>query len=121
MSAERTEEVTMATLAIALPCLPDGAKAAKELAAELGDSRRDEFEGFHRRVGLSKEQWFLQQTPQGEVIVLVLEGDPAGAMGKFSASNEPFDVWLRDRVKRIHGVDFGQPLPAAPPELVFEG
>ena len=52
---------------------------------------------------------------------LVLEGDPMQAMGVLATSQEPFDVWFRETAKVVHGVDFAQPLPAPPPELVFEG
>jgi hypothetical protein len=91
------------------------------MAEECRGSRRAEFEDFHRRVGLSKESWYLQQSPQGELFVLVIEGDPLGAVQKLGASNESFDVWFRERAKEVHGVDFSQPLPGPPPEQVFEG
>lgn len=111
----------MATLAISLPCLPGGAARLRDAASELNGRRRAEFEDFHRRAGLTCERWFIQQTPQGEVVNLVLEGDPLHAISVLAASNEPFDVWFREQVKSAHGVDFSQPLPAPPPELVFEG
>jgi hypothetical protein len=108
-------------MAVALPCLPGGGQKLRELARECSGPRRAEFEDFHRRVGLVGERWFLQQTPQGELAVIALEGDPGGALQKLAASDQPFDVWFRERVKEVHGVDFGQPLPGPPPELVFEG
>ncbi len=43
------------------------------------------------------------------------------AMQHLAASNEPFELWFRERVKGVHGVDFAQPLPGPPPEVVFEG
>ena len=110
----------MATLALALPCLPGGADQARKLAAACRD-RRAEFTDFHHRVGLSAERWYLQDTPQGTLILLVLEGDPQGAVGKLAASDHPFDRWFREQVRAIHGVDFSQPLPGPLPEQVFEG
>lgn len=111
----------MGALALALPCLPGGAIKARALADECHGPRQAEFEEFHRRVGLTGERWYLQQTPQGELIVLVLEGDPPGAIGKLSASNHPFDRWFKEQVREIHGVDFNQPLPGPPPEQIFAG
>ncbi|HEX6489504.1 MAG TPA: hypothetical protein VF137_11630 [Candidatus Dormibacteraeota bacterium] len=108
-------------MAIALPCLPGGASRLREIAGELSGSRREEFADFHRRVGLSGEKWFLQQTPQGELLVLTLDGDPLGAMQKLGMSDHPFDVWFRDAVKEVHGVDFTQPMQGPPPEQVFAG
>jgi len=111
----------MGHLAIALPCLPGGGQKLRELAAICGGSRRAEFEDFHSRVGLTGERWFIQQTPQGELCLITLEGDPGGAIGKLGASDHPFDVWFRNSVKEVHGVDFSQPMPGPPPDLVFEG
>lgn len=111
----------MANLALALPCLPGGGDRLRRLAEECSGPRRDEFADFHERVGLSSERWYLQQTPQGELFVLYLEGDPAGAIGKLAVSDHPFDVWFREQAKEIHGVDFGRPLPGPTPETVFDG
>jgi hypothetical protein len=55
----------MATLALALPCLPGGSDKLRSLAEACRGERRPEFEDFYRRVGLSAEHWFLQQTPEG--------------------------------------------------------
>src|SRR5690349_9897760 len=110
----------MATLALALPCLPGGADKARQFAAACRD-RRQEFEEFHRRVGLTAERWYLQQKPQGTLLVLVLEGDPQGAVAKLASSSDQFDRWFKEQAREIHGVDFGQPLPGPPPEQVFEG
>lgn len=111
----------MPNLALALPCLPGGADKLRQLAEACRGPRRDEFNDFHQRVGLDRESWYLQQTPQGELFVLYLEGDPVGAIGKLAVSDHPFDVWFREQAKQIHGVDFSQPLPGPPPEMVFEG
>ena len=111
----------MASLAIALPCLPGGAEKLRSLAQECRGARRQEFQDFHRRVGLTGETWYLESTPQGELFILTLEGDPMGAVAKLAASSEPFDVWFKDCAKDIHGVDFNQPLPGPPPEIVFQG
>ena len=111
----------MQNLALALPCLPGGADKLRRLAAECRGPRHEEFADFHQRVGLDVERWYLQQTPQGELAIVYLEGDPAGAMGKLAVSDHPFDIWFRDQAKAVHGVDFAQPLPGPPPEAVFEG
>ena len=110
----------MAYLAIALPCVPGGADKLRALADECAGPRQAEFEEFHRRVGLSEERWFVQQTPQGDLCIITLEGDPAGAMAKLGASQHPFDVWFREAVKGVHGVDFAAPMPGPPPVQVFE-
>jgi hypothetical protein len=111
----------MTTLSLALPVLPGGADKLRDLAAACRGERQPEFEDFHRRVGLTAEQWFLQPTPQGDLFILTLEGDPLGAVAKLAASAHPFDRRFKERAREVHGVDFNQPLPGPPPEQVFEG
>ena len=111
----------MAQLAIAIPTIPGGGDALRRLAEECSGPRKDEFQDFHERVGLEREAWYLQQTPQGELFILVLEGDPLGALGTLAASDHEFDQWFLDRAKEVHGMDLRQPLPGPPPEQVFEG
>lgn len=110
----------MATMAIALPCLPGGADELRSIARDISGPRRTEFEQFHRRAGLSGERWFLQQTPQGELCIVVLEGDPMHALQHLATSGEPFERWFREGIKRVHGVDFTEPLPGPAPEMVLE-
>ena len=110
----------MPSLAIALPCVSGGGDRLRQLAAECRGPRRAEFEDFHRRAGLTAERWYLQQTPQGELCIITLEGDPNGALARLAASQHPFDIWFREAVKGVHGVDFAQPLPGPSPELVFD-
>jgi hypothetical protein len=111
----------MGSMAIAIPCLPGGGEKLRILAKECAGPRRQEFADFHARVGLTSEQWFLQQTPQGEMLILVLEGDPVGALAALAESKDEFDTWFLERVKEVHGVDLRQPLPGPAPEMVFEG
>ena len=75
----------MAQLALALPVLPGGGDKLRALADECRGPRRAEFEDFHRRTGLTHEAWFLQQSPQGELFILTLEGDSMGAIQKLAA------------------------------------
>jgi hypothetical protein len=91
------------------------------LAEQCSGPRRAEFEDFHRRVGLTSEAWYLQQSPQGDVFILTLEGDPPGAVRTLAGSDHPFDQWFKEQSREVHGVDFNQPLPGPPPEQVFQG
>jgi hypothetical protein len=111
----------MARLAFALPCVPGGGDKLRELAKQCRGPRRAEFEDFHRRVGLTSEAWYLQQSAQGEVFILILEGDVMGSLEKAADSEHPFDKWFKEQARQVHGVDFNQKLPTTPPEEIFEG
>src|SRR5437879_9758008 len=97
-----------------MPVPPQFREKGDEFVAEV-DSRRDEFIASRKRIGITRERGWLQQTPQGDVFVLVLEGDdPVKANELFAASKEPFDVWFKERVGPLAGADFGQPIPVRP-------
>ena len=46
--------------------------------------------------------------------VVLLEGEDIGAaMGAFATSQEPFDVWFRDVLMDVHGIDLAGDAPGA--------
>jgi hypothetical protein len=74
--------------------------------------RRDEFEAALRDAGLRRQMVWHQQTPDGTVAVVYLEGDDAAAgMQQFSSSDAPFNTWFRDQMKEVHGVDISAGAP----------
>jgi hypothetical protein len=53
----------------ALPILPGKTGAARAFLQELGGRRIQELAACGRRVGVVKETWAIQQTPQGDLFV----------------------------------------------------
>jgi hypothetical protein len=112
--------MAMAVFMGAFPVLSGKEDEARKLAQETLD-RRDEFEASERRVGITKEEWALQQTPMGSMVVVRFEADDvAGAFADLAQSNEAFDVWFKQRVKEVSGVDLGEPMPGPLPEIIFD-
>lgn len=104
----------MASLAFTFPMLPGGSEILRQAAQEVQESRRNEYSQFKQRMKLTTEEWYIQPTPQGELIIVYLEGDDfAHTFQTLAASQEPFDVWFKEKAKKVHGVDFNQP-PAGP-------
>jgi len=110
----------MPAFCIALPVLPGKAEALREFGKTVDNPRRQEFEASERRLGIPKEAWFLQSTPQGDLALIYLEArEPEKSLGEFMASQDRFDRWFKDEVKEITGVDLNQP-PAGPlPEQII--
>jgi hypothetical protein len=87
---------------------------------ELDGPLKGEFDVSERRIGISKELWYLAKLPAGEQLVAYIESaDFSSAVGQFSASRDPFDMWFKQRMADVTGVDMNN-LPAdfAPPELL---
>jgi hypothetical protein len=113
--------IEMAAVAFAFPILPGKTDMFRRVAEELLAARRTEYELSRARLGIAKERAWLQHTPQGDVAIVYLEvADPALALQKMAASDDPFDQWFRQYVLDVHGMDLTQ-LPSAPlPEQTFE-
>ena len=110
----------MAELAIAVPILPGKTEAWKEFTREL-ESRRSEHEEVWRRLGGIRHVSWLQQTPEGDMVLVYYEAEDIDRVfQEFATSDDPLMVWFRERVKDIHGMDLSQPLPLSFPEKYMD-
>lgn len=106
----------MGTFAMAAPLLPGKTDAWRKWIAEMEGPRAAEFADFNARRGLTRHAAWLQQTPMGDIVAVFIEGPGAEAfMATVAASDDEFDVWFRDNVREVHGLDFSNPPPL--PEL----
>jgi Family of unknown function (DUF6176) len=102
-------------LAFAAPVLPGQTEAGRAWAREAFQARREELTESRRALGQTREEVFLNTTPEGDVVVIYLEGeDPVRANRQFAASGAPYDRWFKDSLKELLPpfIDFDQPVPA---------
>ena len=85
----------------ALPILPGKTEAARAFLLELGGPRKQELAACGQSVGIVKETWAIQQTPQGDLFVVYMAGENlARAFTQFAASQDEFDRWRSSRCGR---------------------
>jgi len=85
----------------------------------MSGDRRADHEASRKRAGITREAVWIQSTPGGDVAVVVIESDDIqAAMGALATSEEPFDVWFRDHVRDVHGIDLAEESP--PPEQILD-
>jgi hypothetical protein len=102
----------MDQIGFTLPVMPGKAENARMFFQELESSRKQEYADSERRIGVSKELWFLQQTPQGDLLVAYIESpDAASALQRFSQSQDAFDQWFKRSLAAVTGVDLNNPPP----------
>ena len=102
----------------ALPIL-SGKAAARAFQRELAGARQAEYAQSECALGIVKELWFLQETPNGDLFVVYLESpDLNRALGRFAAWREAFDVWFKRQLADVTGVDLSTPPPGPLSELV---
>lgn len=110
----------MALMAVAVPILPGRTEHWRRFARELNGPRLSEFNASRRRLGV-RERVFLQSTPQGDLVVVTLEGDnPAEAFRRLGTGDDEFTRWFVQQVKEIHGMDLTQPAQWSLPDLLSD-
>lgn len=104
----------MAEFAFSIPVVAGKEELDRSTLDEMLGGRRDEYEAALRKAGLTRHAIWHQETPDGTVGVVYVEGDdPENAVAQFGSSDEPFNAWFRDQMKEVHGVDISQGAPRA--------
>lgn len=111
----------MGKVAFAAPVLEGKLDTWKKFNAELDGARHDDYVASRKRVGVTSERVWHQQTPMGDLAIVYVDGPGAESMmPQMAASQDPFDLWFKDQIKEIHGIDLTQPPAYPPPELQHE-
>ena len=71
--------------------------------------RRTEAEAANKRNGVRKDTWFLQSSPQGDMILGYSELDPEKSLTASASDQDSFAVWSREQFKEITGIDMSKP------------
>lgn len=104
-------------IGMVFPVLPGKSDALIAFAHKLVNERKDEYN--EAQASVLRESWFLQQTPNGDVVVVYFEApDPAAVFAGLASSQEPFDVWFREQVLDTTGVDLAQPGGSLPTQIL---
>lgn len=107
-------------IALAAPVRAGKTEAFRDFAFEAQADARDDVIDLHNRVGMH-ENWWLEQTTEGDVAILYLEGDNlAAAMKELAQSEEPGDVWYREQMHELLGVDVGSSALLESSELLLD-
>jgi hypothetical protein len=109
----------MDSVAMAMPVLPGKTEAARKIFLTVKNEKWEDYDHSQRKSGISRERDFLQSTPMGDMIIIYLESsDLNKAFSEFGASTDPFDVWMKEELKNVSGIDFSQPMSGPMPELL---
>ena len=108
------------TICLALPLLPGAAdRDRSEMSACWRGPRADSHRASRARHDITREAVWIQATPAGDLAVVLLESDDlAASLGGVATSSDPFDVWFRDHVLAVHGVDLASPMTL--PEQILD-
>ena len=105
----------------ALPILPGKTEAARAFLRELGGPRKQELAACGQSMGIAKETWAIQQTPEGHLLVVYMAGENlARAFAQFAASQDAFDRWQKQQVLETTGADLNTPPPGPISEILAD-
>src|SRR5215213_239711 len=108
--AERS--IIMDEVCFSLSVLADKTEDARAFFEELETQRKSDYAASEQRINISKESWYLQHSPQGDLLLAYIESpDFANALGMFSQSQDEFDQWFKRRIAELTGVVLNDPPP----------
>jgi hypothetical protein len=92
-------------IAIAVPILPGKTEHFHKFTSALKGEKSSEFKASRERLEV-RERTFLQETPDGDMVIVTLEGkNPEAALSKLGEGKDAFTKWFVSEVKEIHGLD----------------
>jgi hypothetical protein len=99
----------MPSFAFAIPIVPGKEDLDRQTFDEMMGPRREEYEAALRKAGLTRQVVWHQQTPNGTLAVVYVEGDsPEAGIEEFGSSDDVLSAWFRDQMREVHGVDISQ-------------
>jgi hypothetical protein len=104
-----------------LPILPGKTGAARAFLQEMEGPRKQELAACGQSVGIDREVWAIQQTPQGDFFVAYMAGENiAEAFRQVAASQTEFDRWFKQQVQETTGADLNTPPPGPISEILTD-
>lgn len=95
-----------------LPILPGKVDECREFINELLSTQQQPFGESQIGEGISEEHFFIQSDPNGDYLIVYNDGEALKReqiRQVRQRSDDPFDVWYRERFRAVHGIDLGRP------------
>jgi len=118
----------MTGIVLTFPILAGKVEAWRRFCQELSGVWRKPYAASRQRLGITFERLALVETGYGATSVTTLEApDIDRALGQIIASQVPFDIWYREKLWLLHGINlagyalFAHPAPIPEnQEMLFE-
>jgi Family of unknown function (DUF6176) len=96
----------MDQICLVVPITPGKTADARDFMRELEELRKPDYDRSERRIGITKEAWYLARTSGGDQFVTYMESPDFGqALSLFSGSQDEFDLWFKRRLADSTGLD----------------
>ena len=105
--------------AFAMPILSGKSEAAQRFIQEVLGPRKREYDDLQRRQGVTSERYYLQSSPEGDLIIVTGEGTFTPLSQVLDVAGNPFDRWFIDQTQDFTGISMLE-LPDEMPEQLGE-
>ncbi len=96
----------MSGIVLTFPIKSGKVEAWRRFCQELSGTRRQMYEASRLRLGITRERLALVETAFGSAAVMTFESSDIGrALGQIIGSALPFDLWYREQVQELYGVN----------------
>jgi hypothetical protein len=96
----------MSGIILTFPILAGKVEAWRRFCQELSGFRRQPYEASRERLGITCERMALVENAYGSTAVTTLEAPNVDrALGQIIASSHSFDVWYREQLQELHGIN----------------
>lgn len=104
-------------LILVAPILPGKTEAWRRFVQETSELHRHEYEASRRHLGIVAEWlWLVTIERRETAVIAVMATHPERIWGEIAVSERLFDLWYRQQLVRLLGIE----LPSVPPaELVW--
>jgi hypothetical protein len=104
-------------LILVAPILPGKTEAWRRFVQETSELHRHEYEASRRHLGIVAEWlWLVTIERRETAVIAVMATRPERIWGEIAVSERLFDLWYRQQLVRLLGIE----LPSVPPaELVW--
>jgi hypothetical protein len=105
-------------ICLVVPVIPGKEDDVRAFYEEV-EARKEEYDESEQRLGITKEVAWLAPVEGGSATVIYIESDDfEQAFSKFVQSHEGFDLWFKQRVLDVSGLDLNNPPEMALPEML---
>jgi hypothetical protein len=119
---DRTERsfLQMPAITFMAPILPGREEEWRRFVQEVVEERLPEYEQLRQRLGIRNESVWLARTTVGETAIAYLESEaPEWIAPGLATSEDPFDLWLKERLVEFHGYALVHAPRRAAAKLIF--
>ena len=105
--------------AFAVPILPGKTEAFRRFTQEVLGPRKRDLDDLQRRQGITRESYYLQSGPEGDLMLVTGEGTFTPPSQFLDVAGNPFDRWFVAQFQDITGMNLLE-VDEEMPELLGE-